>query len=130
LSVSHRFGVKENRPSVDVPNVLGGGRQRGEDPRALLESEPAWSAAELARRAYRSFATAWQVKRDFELVHEPSAARTEPNRTEPSELRLTLTRPKGDLHPRPQIRSNGSLPPTDFKPAGGLHELELCRTRA
>lgn len=35
---------------------------------ALLESEPELSAAELARRTYGSFATAWQVKRDFELI--------------------------------------------------------------
>jgi hypothetical protein len=35
---------------------------------ALLEVEPHLSAAELARRTYGSFATAWQVKRDFALV--------------------------------------------------------------
>ena len=35
---------------------------------ATLEREPATSTAELARRAYGSFATAWQVKRDFGLV--------------------------------------------------------------
>lgn len=38
----------------------------------LLEAEPHLSPSELARRTYGSFATAWQVKRDFELVH-PSA---------------------------------------------------------
>lgn len=35
---------------------------------AALEGDPAISAAEVARRSYGSFATAWQVKRDFELV--------------------------------------------------------------
>jgi hypothetical protein len=35
---------------------------------SLLESDPSLSPAELARRAYGSFATAWHVKRDFELV--------------------------------------------------------------
>ncbi|HMA95060.1 MAG TPA: hypothetical protein VKP30_20355 [Polyangiaceae bacterium] len=35
---------------------------------ALLEVEPALTPAELARQSYGSFATAWQVKRDFELV--------------------------------------------------------------
>lgn len=34
----------------------------------LLESEPELSAAEVARRTYGSFASAWQVKRDFDLV--------------------------------------------------------------
>lgn len=32
---------------------------------AALEREPTLSAAELARRTYGSFATAWQVRRDF-----------------------------------------------------------------
>jgi hypothetical protein len=36
---------------------------------AALETDSTLSAAELARRAYGSFATAWQVKRDFALVH-------------------------------------------------------------
>lgn len=35
---------------------------------AALEAEPSLSIAELARRAYASFATAWQVKRDFAIV--------------------------------------------------------------
>jgi hypothetical protein len=35
---------------------------------SLLQSEPGLTAAELARRAYGSFATAWHVKRDFEIV--------------------------------------------------------------
>jgi hypothetical protein len=35
---------------------------------AALEAEPSLSTAELARRAYASFATAWQVKRDFAIV--------------------------------------------------------------
>ena len=35
---------------------------------AALEANTQLSAAELARKAYGSFATAWQVKRDFELA--------------------------------------------------------------
>jgi hypothetical protein len=35
---------------------------------AVLESDPSLSPAELARRTYGSFATAWQVKQDFELL--------------------------------------------------------------
>ena len=35
---------------------------------AALTITPALSASELARRTYGSFATAWQVKRDFELL--------------------------------------------------------------
>jgi hypothetical protein len=47
----------------------------------LLLAQPSLSAAELARRTYGSFATAWQVKRDWELLkgtravpHESGAA--------------------------------------------------------
>jgi hypothetical protein len=36
---------------------------------ALLENDPALSAAELARRAHGSFATAWQVRKDFFVLH-------------------------------------------------------------
>lgn len=36
---------------------------------ADLEQNPGLSAAELARRNYGSFATAWQVKRDWKLLH-------------------------------------------------------------
>jgi hypothetical protein len=35
---------------------------------AALEAEPSLSVAELARRAYAAFATAWHVKRDFAVV--------------------------------------------------------------
>ena len=35
---------------------------------AAIEREPTLSAAELARRTYGSFATAWHVRRDFRLV--------------------------------------------------------------
>jgi hypothetical protein len=35
---------------------------------AALEAEPGLPPAELARRAYGSFATAWQVKNDFECL--------------------------------------------------------------
>lgn len=37
---------------------------------AALEVEPLLSAADLARKTYGSFATAWQVKKDFELLAE------------------------------------------------------------
>ncbi len=40
---------------------------------ALLEAEPTLSPAELARRGYGSFATAWQVKRDFETLHKSAS---------------------------------------------------------
>ncbi len=40
---------------------------------ALLEGEPTLSPTELARRGYGSFATAWQVKRDFETLHRQQA---------------------------------------------------------
>jgi hypothetical protein len=36
---------------------------------SALDQEPGMSAAELARRAYASFATAWQVKRDWGFLH-------------------------------------------------------------
>jgi hypothetical protein len=35
---------------------------------AALEAAPSLSSAELARRTYSSFATAWQAKRDFSLL--------------------------------------------------------------
>jgi hypothetical protein len=35
---------------------------------AVLEAEPDLKAAELARRAYGSFATAWHVRRDFDVL--------------------------------------------------------------
>lgn len=37
---------------------------------AALEADPGLSSAALARRAYASFATAWQVKRDFAIVRQ------------------------------------------------------------
>jgi len=40
---------------------------------ALLESEPTLSPTKLARRGYGSFATAWQVKRDYETLHKSEA---------------------------------------------------------
>jgi hypothetical protein len=39
---------------------------------ALLEKEPSLPPAELARRAYGSFATAWHAKRDYETLHTKS----------------------------------------------------------
>jgi hypothetical protein len=41
---------------------------------AALEREPGLSAAALARRAYGSFATAWQVRRDFANWSDASGA--------------------------------------------------------
>lgn len=38
---------------------------------AALDAEPELSAANLARRTYASFATAWQAKRDFRIVEPP-----------------------------------------------------------
>ena len=35
---------------------------------AALESNPSLSAAKIARTAHGSFATAWQVRRDWELL--------------------------------------------------------------
>ena len=37
---------------------------------ALLEAEPRLASAELARRTYGSYATAWRVKRDFGVLAE------------------------------------------------------------
>jgi hypothetical protein len=37
---------------------------------AALETDPELSPTELARQTYGSFATAWQVKRDFVLVNQ------------------------------------------------------------
>ena len=39
---------------------------------AALERDPTLSAAELARRTYGSFATAWHVKREFRLLSPAS----------------------------------------------------------
>ena len=45
---------------------------------AALESDPDVSSADLARRAYGSFATAWQVRRDFALVRGSDRPRLAP----------------------------------------------------
>lgn len=49
---------------------------------AELERDPGLSAAELARRAYGSFATAWKVKQDWALIHPalPPAGRRQGHR--------------------------------------------------
>jgi hypothetical protein len=39
---------------------------------ALLDNDPSLSPSELARRGYGSFATAWQVKKDFETLQPGS----------------------------------------------------------
>ncbi len=41
---------------------------------AELERDPELSAAELARRAYGSFATAWKVRQDWALLHPEAPA--------------------------------------------------------
>ena len=41
---------------------------------AELDRDPSLSAAELARRAYGSFATAWHVKRDWDLLRSAKTA--------------------------------------------------------
>lgn len=42
---------------------------------AALERDPPLTATALARRAYGSYATAWHVKRDFDLLHGRESAR-------------------------------------------------------
>jgi hypothetical protein len=39
------------------------------DMRAALQREPSLTASELARKTYESFASAWEARRDWELVH-------------------------------------------------------------
>jgi hypothetical protein len=41
---------------------------------AVLEADPELKAAEVARRAYGSFATAWHVKRDFDVLRRAGCA--------------------------------------------------------
>jgi hypothetical protein len=50
---------------------------------AALDAEPSCSAAELARRTYASFATAWTVKRDFAIAgrHRRSPLQRKASRT-------------------------------------------------
>jgi hypothetical protein len=51
---------------------------------AVLEAEPSLAAAELARRAYAAFATAWHVKRDFAIagpLGQRRVARVRPTRS-------------------------------------------------
>lgn len=47
---------------------------------AALEHDPEIPAAELARRTYGSFATAWNVKRDWELLRPKLRGRSGPRR--------------------------------------------------
>lgn len=74
-------GVLRDRPSDVLPpadlalrhgtyrlRILMGPSYRA-DMWAVLEREPDATAAELARRTYGSFATAWGVKRDWALLH-------------------------------------------------------------
>jgi len=64
-------------PPVELAKVHAGYRNRvhlGPSWRAdvwtVLEKRPELSTAEVARRAYCAFATAWQAKRDFDLLQE------------------------------------------------------------
>ena len=45
---------------------------------ASLEGDPSLTGAQLARRTYGSFATAWHVKRDFELLRASRTASPRP----------------------------------------------------
>lgn len=56
-----------HRHSTYRSRVLQGPSYRA-DMWAELDREPSLSAAELARRTYGSFATAWHVKRDWEVL--------------------------------------------------------------
>ena len=49
---------------------------------AVLEAEPSITCAELARQTYGSFATAWHVRRDYELV-EPAGYPPQSRRSRP-----------------------------------------------
>lgn len=74
-------GVLRDRPSdVLSPEVLAAahrtyrcrvliGPSYRADMWAVLEGDPSLSAAQLARRTYGSFATAWNVKRDWSVLH-------------------------------------------------------------
>ena len=46
---------------------------------AELEANPSLSPAELARRTYASFATAWQVKHDWQVLSGASASKPHPS---------------------------------------------------
>jgi len=75
--------LRDRREDVMAPRDLAarhrGYRQRVQmgptyraDMWAAMEGDPLLSPAELARRAYGSFATAWQVKRDFACLRDSS----------------------------------------------------------
>ncbi len=66
---------------TELARIHGGYRRRillgpsyRADMWAELDREPGLSAAELARRAYGSFATAWRVKRDWDLLKRAEPA--------------------------------------------------------
>jgi hypothetical protein len=75
-------GILRDRPSdvltpVELARVHGTYRRRillgpsyRADMWAELESNPGLAAAELARRTYGSFATAWHVRHDWQLLEE------------------------------------------------------------
>jgi hypothetical protein len=64
---------------------------------AALERDPALTAAELARRAYGSFATAWRVKRDFDILQD---RRGVPARRSGSPLATPDVKERGGARPR------------------------------
>jgi hypothetical protein len=75
-------GILRDRPSDVLTPVEFARRHRGyrrriqlgpsyrADMWAELEADPTLSAAELARRTYGSFATAWHVRHDWEILAE------------------------------------------------------------
>jgi hypothetical protein len=69
---------------------------------AALEAEPDLSAADLARRTYASFATAWHVRRDFAIVgwlrRRSSLQRREPVRARRATSR-SRSRQRGGSRP-------------------------------
>jgi hypothetical protein len=59
--------VARHNPTYRYRVMMGPGYRA--DMWAALEHDPSLRPAELARQTYGSFATAWQVKRDWTLVH-------------------------------------------------------------
>jgi hypothetical protein len=76
--------LRDRAADVLQPSVLAGrhlayryrimmGPSYRADMWAALERDPELTAAALARKAYGSFATAWRVRRDFELIRGASS---------------------------------------------------------
>jgi hypothetical protein len=58
---------------------------------AALEADPTLSPSELARRTYASFASAWQVKRDFAIAHGGLVTPPGLKRLTPADLEKMVT---------------------------------------